>query len=299
MTVRRCIKKQSSYLSTTGLLCYLKILHLCNMDTAVKSNKFYAFHSEALILELDAFTSKNKSALKQLRENKYRASDLPVSRRVLSHWRTLKVFDVYGDNPEQMQISFVALFWLQVVSELRMFGLSLEKIELIKKQLFSKKKSPIVELYIYFAWNRKSLDVFMLISPEGEVVLGSKNEIEAAEAFGLIEKNYIKLNFHILLNRIVKRKIEIIQQPIQSFLSDEEFSVLEAIRNGEYKQIILKFSNGSITQITKKALEKQNPDPVEEIRKIMASNQDLFCTITLQRTNGKFVSISKDITEKT
>jgi hypothetical protein len=260
-------------------------------------SKFIAFHSEALILELDAF--KKSTALKQLRENKYRASDLPVSRRVLSHWRTLGIFDVYGDNPEQINISFIALFWLQIVSELRLFGLSLDKIEKIKHQLFSNKQKLLIELYIYLSWTRKSLDVFMLVSPEGEVIIGSKNEIEVGEAFGLIEKNYIKLNFHTLLNRIIKRKIETIQQPFQSFLSDKESSLLDMIRDGEYKQISLKFNNGSITQITKRALEKQNPDPVVELRKIMASNEDPFCTITLQRANGKIVSMTKDIMEKT
>lgn len=104
------------------------------MKQSATKNRFVAFHSEALILELDAF--KKSTALKQLRENKYRASDLPVSRRVLSHWRTLGIFDVYGDNPEQINISFIALFWLQIVSELRLFGLSLDKIEKIKHQLF-------------------------------------------------------------------------------------------------------------------------------------------------------------------
>lgn len=139
----------------------------------------------------------------------------------------------------------------------------------------------------------------MLVSPDGEVITGSKNEIEAGEAFGLIEKNYIKLNFHTLLNRIIKRKIEVVQQPFQSFLSDDESSLLDIIRDGEYKQVTIKFKNGSIEQITKRALDKQNPDPILEIRKIMRSSEDPFCTITLQRSNGKIVSLTKDIMEKT
>lgn len=267
------------------------------METKQKSKKFYAFHSEALITELEAFRNKHVGILKQMQENKYHASDLPVSRRVLSHWRTLNIFDIYGDNSEQVHINFVALFWLQIVSELRVFGFSLEKIEKVKQQLFSDPEIPITELYIFFASTRKSLDVFMLVSPEGEVIIGSKNEIEVAEAFGLIEKNYIKLNFHILLNRILKRKIDITQQPIQSFLSDKEFSVLELIREGDYKKITLKFTDGTITRISKNDL-KQNPDPIKELKRMVALSEDPFCTITIQRVNGEFVSMEKDIMEK-
>lgn len=275
------------------------MLHLCNMKKTEENKKFSILHSTFLGKELHDFVRNKENALAILKENKHRVADLPVSRRALSHWRTLNLFDIYGDNPKQMNISFMALFWLQIVSELRMFGFSLEKIEVVKQQLFANKKYPILEMYVYFSMTRKALDLFMLISPDAEVVFGSKAEIEVSETFGLIEKNYIKLNFHILVNRIIKRKVDIIQQSVQTPLSDKELSVLDLIRDGEYKQITLKFSDGTISKITKKALEKQNPNVLEEIKKIMASNDDPFCKITIERANGKFVSMEKDIMEKT
>lgn len=268
------------------------------METTQKSKRFNPFRNNDLLTrELSELKTTHKKVLDLMRENKYRASDLPVSRRVLSHWRTLNLFDVYKNNPEQIQINYVALFWLQVVVELRAFGFSLENIDKVKQQLFSDPETPITELYIFLASTRKSLDVFILVSPDAEVIVGSKNEIETAEAFGLIEKNYIKLNFHILLNRIIKRKTDIIQQPFQSFLTDKESSILELIRDGEYKEIILNFSDGAVTHITRKTLEDY-PNPMSELRNLISSGKD-FCSVTFKMKNGKVVVMEKSIMEKT
>lgn len=267
------------------------------MEKTPEIKKFFGFHSEASMLQDFRLREEHPEIFTSMRENKYRASALPVSRRSLSHWRTLNIFDVYGDNPEQLKISRIVLFWLQIVAELRLFGFSLENIEKVKSQLFADKEEPLIETYFFLASSATELDLFLLVSHDAEVILGSKNEIDVGEMLGIIEKNYIKINLHILVNRMGTNKVEVIQQPIHSFLSHDEYSILALIRDGEYKAITLNFDNDKITRITKKSLE-QNPDPIKELKKIIASEDD-FCTITLQRTNGKFVSMTKDITEKT
>lgn len=268
------------------------------MEQTEKDKKFFGFQSEAGALEDFRLREEHPEVFEAMRENKYRASSLPVSRRTLSHWRTLNLLDVYGNNPEQLYISRIVLFWLQIASELRQFGFSLDKIEKVKKQLF-KSKEPMIETCFFLASAATKLDLFLLVSPEAEVILGSKNEIDVGEMFGIIEKNYIKINLHILVNRMGGKKVDVIQQPIHSFLSHEEYSVLETIRSGEYKEITLKFKDGVVTKIKKSVLEKENPDVIAELRKIIASNENPFSTITIQKANGKIVSMGEDIMEKT
>lgn len=267
------------------------------MEEKPTKQKFMIYLSEASELDHISLRKEHKVMLDFMRENKYRASALPVSRRSLSHWRTLNIFDVFGNNPEQINISYIVLFWLQIVSELRIFGLSLEKIEKVKETVFSSKK-PLIETYMILAIGAKDVDVFMIVSPDADVAIGSKHEIEVSETLGLIEKNYIKINFRILLNRMNKKqKLDIIQQSVfGSFISPEERSILKLIRDGEYKEIKLKFEDGTVTHIEKKVLE-QNPDPIKELKKMIASN-DGFCEMSLKMQNGKFVVMEKIIKEK-
>lgn len=253
-------------------------------------------YGDALQLELGNLNTKYKKYWAMLREKRYKASELGINRRVLSHWRTTGIMDVYDDNPEQTKLSFSGLFWLQITNELRSFGVSLEKISNIKKQMFDDDTS-FFEVYMFITLTREEVDVFMLVSPDGRAIVATKNELEISESFGLIEENYIKINFNIVRNKILKRKIDIIQQPfLKGYLSDSEMSILDLIRDGEYKEITLKFSNGIVTTISKKSLEI-NPDPIKEIVKMMKSNDD-FCQINLVKQNGKIVVMEKNVMDK-
>jgi hypothetical protein len=73
-------------------------------------------------------------------------------------------------------------------------------------------------------------------------------------------------------------------------------SILDLIRDGKYKEITLKFSNGIVTTISKKSLET-NPNPIKEIVKMMKSNDD-FCQINLIKQNGKIVVMEKNVIDK-
>lgn len=228
-----------------------------------------------------------KKAFEPWREIKYRASDLPVSSRILSHWRDAGLMDVYDDNPDQLKISFIALFWLIVAIELRRFGLSLDTINSIKNRLFETRY--FFEGYLVSALMNKDDDVFLIVSVDGRVEIGTRREIDASEALGLLEENYIKLNFKILRNRIfTKNKIEL-ANPLfaKDLTTDTERTVLDFIRDGDYQEVILKFQDGSVSHVTKKALIK-NPDPVQGLKEIINSS-DGFCDISIKKFKGKIV----------
>lgn len=257
------------------------------MSTSNPTTRFAVFRSPETF-ELFAALEKKKR-FDPLREIKYRASELPVSRRVLSHWRDAGLLDVYGDNPDQIKVSFIGLFWLMVAIELRRFGISIDKISSIKNHFFRDPKFPVLEGCLFSTFANKNIDIFIIVSSDGRADIGTKNEIELAEAFGFIQENYIKLNVRMLKNRIMSKKDEKIvsEDYTKGLLTDDEKTILDLIRDGDYKEVILKFEDGTVSRIAKKTLIS-NSNPIQELKKIISS-ADGFCDISIKKVNGKIV----------
>jgi hypothetical protein len=263
------------------------------------NQKFSILRSFRTIEILHQFSKKYKQPLSEMKELRYRASVLPVSRRVLSHWRDSNLLDPYGDNSDQINISFVSLFWLLIAIELRTFGLSLEKINGIKESFFANSKLPLFETYLFLSHIDRSTDFFLIVSAKGQADVGVRSEIEISESLGLIEENYIRINFATIRNRIFhNKKEEIFKQKFENiYLTKGEKTVFELIRSGDYKEIALKFSDGNIIRIeSKKYIE--SPNPFQEIKQIINSNVG-FCEINLKMVNGTFVAMENVIMKKT
>ena len=267
------------------------------MNDTSKTTKFLAFQCEDTVFAIHRLNKENKAYLEQIMEKKYRASEVGLNRRVLSHWRATGLTDIYGDNPEQTHLSLIGIFWLLVIDELRSFGMSLEKIGAVKDYFFSDPSFPLLESYVIFSFTKKEIDIFLLVSPNGRPVVGTRKEIEIAESLGLLQENYIKINFSILKNRfLVKKDVVVRQKFFNSFLTDTESTILEIIQSGEYKEVVLKFGDGVVTYISKKTLE-ENPDPIKELKKMIAS-ADGFSEISIKKANGRIVSMEKIIMQK-
>jgi hypothetical protein len=267
------------------------------MDTTNKMPKFEIIRTEFSMGALASCGGKDKELLDGVKNKRYKGSELNVSRRVLSHWRTLGLIDLYGDDKHPTRLSFLELFWLQSAIELRTFGMSLEKIYLIKAYFFDYLKTPLLETYLLRSIYEEDKDFFLVVSSDGRADVGTSYEIDVSEALGFLEDNYIKLNFNIIKNKFVTFKLDTInQKKTKLSVTDKEISILELIREGQYKEITLKFNNGIVSHILKKTFEN-NPDPIKEIKKLFGSN-DGFCNISIHMANGKFVHMEKEIMKK-
>jgi hypothetical protein len=115
---------------------------------------------------------------------------------------------------------------------------------------------------------------------------------------GFLGVNYIKLNLNVLKNKFYKEKVAVTGQGnFNLFLNEKEVSLLSLIREGDYKEVVLNFSNGVVSRISKKKID-ENPDPLKAIREL-AQSTDGFSTITIKQANGKFVSMETSIMDKT
>jgi len=142
------------------------ILHTNDLDYA-----FY--HEDERFAHVRAF----------VREKRYTASKTDVTYRVLSHW------DAQGLLPDGMEESngswrrfnFIERVWLEAIKRLRTFGLSLETIARIQKQVMRwHEKGQFYPEFEYFtakAWF-SSADPYILVLANGDADVGSSGDIE-------------------------------------------------------------------------------------------------------------------------
>jgi hypothetical protein len=273
--------------------CY----NLCNMEATNNKAKFQVLRSSYSSVFLELLADKQKTALEQIREKRYKPSELKMSRRVYSHWKGLGLLDC-RDGSDSPKISFLELFWSQIVIELRQFGVSLENIKVVKDRLFGNSKSILLEGYLVRSFMQKDKDFFLLVATDGRAEVGTRDEVDISEMLGFLELNYIKINFNVIKNRFLKQKASLAtQSDYNAFLNDKEISLLSVIREGDYNEIVLNFNSGVVSRITKKKIE-ENPDPIKAIRDLMHSSDD-FCNLQIKKANGKVVVMETEVMEKT
>lgn len=277
------------------------MLHACynlrNMEATNKNPNFQILRSSYSSVFLELLADKQKTVLEQIREKRYKPSELKMSRRVYSHWKQQGLLDC-RDGSDSPKISFLELFWSQIVIELRQFGVSLENIKVVKDRLFGNSKSVLLEGYLVRSFMQKDKDFFLLVATDGRAEVGTRDEVDISEMLGFLELNYIKINFNVIKNRFLKQKASLATQAdYNSFLNEKEISLLSVIREGDYNEIVLNFNSGVVSRITKKKIE-ENPDPIKAIRDLMHSSDD-FCNLQIKKAHGKVVVMETEVMEKT
>lgn len=267
------------------------------MEATNKTPKFQVLRSSYSSVFLELLAGKQKTALEQIREKRYKPSELKMSRRVYSHWKGLGLLDC-RDGGDSSKISFLELFWSQIVIELRQFGVSLDNIKVVKDRFFTNPKSVLLEGYLLRSFMQKDKDFFLLVATDGRAEVGTRDEVDISEMLGFLELNYIKINFNVIKNRFLKQKAPLTAQANYNFfLNDKETSLLSVIREGDYNEIVLNFNSGVVSRITKKKIE-ENPDPIKAIRDLMHSSDD-FCNLQIKKAQGKVVMMEIEVVEKT
>lgn len=251
-------------------------------------------HTNALV---DLQKQLNKTGESIMTERQYKASELGLNRRVLSHWRSLGLIHLKDKNPEgENRLSYLELFWVQTAIELRSFGMSLEDIFTVKENLYLNHDRPLLEYYLARMVFGKS-DVFIVVSNDGRADIGTRTEIDISEALGAVQGHYIKLNMRYIANQFQSFKEEVIQEKdFWRKFSPKEVEIVDDIRSGKYKEINVMFTSGVITHISRKNVI-DNANVVKELKELMTKNEYARVEVVLQ--NGKPIYYSNNVMEKT
>lgn len=245
-----------------------------------------------------AFYQEMEPHIKKLRvpmnEKKYTLKNTEINHRTLNHWTGIGIIpNTRADGSTGWhRLSITDLLWLEIIEELRGFGLSLDKIRTAYQSLFfdDGKPSHFLETAMVFGYAR--MNIFVAVMADGTAGLVTDYCLEHTdEAFNY--PSYVRISLNALLQKIYPEAInsETIDRKLRGYdLTPDEIEVLKTMRGEQNGEVQVVIREGEITRfnIKKKADPKQR---VAEMLQEMSNGE-----IHLKVEKGKIVD--SEVTKK-
>lgn len=241
--------------------------------------------TDAFDIEMATYFSDNLLHIREsLNDPKGRIDVKDYSYRIINHWENNGLFELKRGEEGSGWRRFSAMdkIWLKIIGELRLFGVSVEKIRAIREFLETGEskvsKYPLLEFYC--AKNiAKGEPSYFLVFSDFSVQIASESDLKLAESFGSL-CNHIRIDLGDILQGIFP-KMNLSKKVSQSYeLNNDEIELVLAVRTGFFREIKIELKNGKIYK-----MEKELENPEKEITKILKEGG--YQTITIQMENGK------------
>ena len=229
-------------------------------------------------------------------EKKHRLSDNKFTSRIINHWEKEGLFD--DDRPKgkgwrKYSLSDVA--WLHVISEIRSFGLSLETIQKVKKEIEGGKDSkhnlsqrPLFDYYLLTAM-LDEVPVYLHVFREGEALFFTRIELELAQELGTLEGSYLTINMHKILNKVYSKEVKKPRYFTPIPLEQGEKELLKTLKKGGVQSIQIDLKDGVIVSMTDVVSEPKDSRIVDLL------SMSNFQEITIKQHKGKVTKIERKI----
>lgn len=182
--------------------------------------------------ELLQFKSRNKSEL---------------SARVINSWIQHGIISV--DNVDKGRINRFTrqqLIWMNLVSELRDFGLSLEKVKDIRKELFTEHFKGFCLFNFYIARTILGDDQTLIILSDGSIKLMSSKVYQSWLGLRFVP-SHLNISFTLILNSVFdNNSFELDLNSSELMESEAGLAVLFFLRTNDFANIKLQSSSGDI-----------------------------------------------------
>jgi hypothetical protein len=214
--------------------------------------------------------------------------EIKQSSRVINNWEKEGVInkDITSEG-KWRKFSKVDAVWINIVTELREFGLSLEKIKTVKSQLFDVTVKTFTPLEYAIIYTIIAEPILLIVYSDGKISLMPESAYKSSlgnktisshiylNLLAFIEKEFPKANFHT------------IGIGNDYSLTEKELKLLYYLRTGDFDHIKVTLKNGEIYLL-------------ESERKVSISTKitDLikkgdFQNIEVKTESGRIVHISQ------
>ena len=170
-----------------------------------------------------------------------------ISPRVLNHWiKNGLIEDERPGGKGWHRFSPSDMFWIKTLIKLREFGVPIETLKSVKKELEaggnSHSKRPLLEYYIAHTFFKKK-PTRILVFSNGEALIASQEEIDTALQFGTIQDDFISIDINRMLgdlgwaiDYLNESKTEV-EKAVSNALSDPEIKKV-TIESREAKYVV-------------------------------------------------------------
>jgi DNA-binding transcriptional MerR regulator len=220
-----------------------------------------------------------------------------LSYRVINHWEKTGLIDV--DRGEEgtgwRKYSAMDAIWINLIIELRKFGVSIENINKIKEQLTAGNEEykpsvyPLLEFYSSLFMQHKE-ETYILVPDNFEIDIATQSQIEISKMLNGI-CNHISISLHDIIKTVYKKHDLKLKRETKVELNREEVILLSEIRTGAYKSIEVKMKDGRLYQLNKDVILTEI-----QIQKLLQDKN--YGDITFKKENGKVIHAQQIIKQR-
>jgi len=247
------------------------------------------------------FFAKGRAFNKSLNNECYSVNSSGQTYRTIDVWSKAGLFDDLKlidkhttDKQEWKKFSMLDLIWIEIISQLRKFGLSLVTIKALKSSLrcyAGNLKN------LKWAYESKVREVFqgaqivIIVQSNGEAEIHDYLEWEYIKRKYKIN-NFIIVNFTEIVKSLNKNVKIVTKHSLVVSEPSKEFEILQLIKNGNYESVEIVPKNGVIERYRLNQKVDVNKRIIDILKEADYQN------ITINRTNGVIVSIKQSIQHK-
>jgi DNA-binding transcriptional MerR regulator len=262
----------------------------------VENRLFFALRSDYFDIGFMEYLTNNAEMHKIFTKKQFTLKDTESRYRLINHWSSVGILD--EDRKENSNswrsFSLLDLCWINVVSQMRLFGMSTEKIKIAKNHLFPdmSKHDDRQKLFGYYiSLALMDVRVFVIVLGNGGADFATSSDLEYTEKLlGL--QHILRIDFNKVVREVFRIKGAMKQSSWKIDLNEAELLLLTDIRQGGYEEIIIKFKNGKVERF-----EKSKQIDIQE-RIVDILREAKYQNIEIKQQDGKIVSIKQKVKQK-
>lgn len=253
-------------------------------------------------------TGKAQARLKEhLSKPRWTVQDTDISYRVINHWASHGLIDgVRRQEKGWRKFNDFELLWINIIDELRKYGLSLEQIKNTKDSLFNRSQNAprqLFESYVSYGVLFQPQDddnpqhlsdwVTLLIFHDGWCEPLTEGEIRHNQDPLRFQQSYVSLSMLQLLEHIELEPFQGLEPSRMHILNKSEQRMLTLIREGKFEQVTARLSGGDIVMLESELISIPNRDRIEH-----AIESGGYEDITISKEKGVPQKIKRVFKEK-
>jgi hypothetical protein len=233
---------------------------------------------DSWILRVASYAYNESPDLERFREainsKRNTVNDSGATYRLINHWADEGLIEDSRQDAKKgwRRLSFLDLVWIQVLVELRKYGVPLDLLRLARSAIFEVpdnptivkpdfeyaiasclRQSPLRFLIVFFS------DGFAEVTDEGTLELGVKSTLFTSNSYLLVDLNQCC--------KSVSPKTPLPSFRVNNSLSDEEETLIESIRSGEYDVVEVHGADGKIDRIKCRVTTNKLAERLDELAK--------------------------------
>ncbi len=211
-----------------------------------------------------------------INEKKNTVSESGATYRLINHWAdTGLIDDSHRDSKKGWRrLSFLDLVWIQVLIELRKYGVPLDLLRIARRAIFEVPERPAIVrpdfeyavanclsenpnrfLVVFFS------DGFAEVTDEATLELSIESTLFTPDSYLAVDLNHCCKN--------VSPKTPLPQFRVKLALSDEETSVIESVRSGQYDVVEVHSADGKVDRIKCRSRTNKTANQLDDLAKRM------------------------------